>query len=424
MCYLRRRKIPVFERLPTGEKTMSELWLKNALEANTFLNTLFDNLNSGIFIVDQEARVRQVNRVFEKLFAKSEEEVEGQLCGNAIGCIFPTIAGVDCGTLAECESCRIRGAIVKALSEKVSTDGELISRSFIILGKIVPKHLLFSVKYITFNGKDMVVIIVDDITETETRKQLLKKRQRMLEKDLEAAVEIQRSLLPREVPKQRHFSFAWKYEPCGSVGGDIFNLVPLDEDRIIVYMVDVSGHGVPAALVTVSITQFIQHYISRQRGEFSPRRLLRQLDLEYPYERFNAYFTMICLLLDGRRQNLVYANAGHPVPVKVDSNGNLRQLEAGAAPVGMSLLPFSEEQLAFEPGDLLFCHTDGINEYRNQDGENFGYERLYRTTRQKAAASPPEVVDEIYRVLTDFSDNREADDDITMLALKMCPDRI
>jgi len=401
---------------------MSELWLKSALEANTFLNALFDNLNSGIFIVDQEARVSQVNRVFEKIFAKTEEEVEGQLCGNAIGCIFPTVAGKDCGTLDECKTCRIRGAIVKALTEKVSTDGELISRSFIILGNVVPKHLLFSVKYITFNGKDMVVIIVDDVTEKETRKQLLEKRQRMLEKDLEAAAGIQSSLLPRKSPKQRHFSFAWRYEPCGSVGGDIFNLVPLDEDRIIVYMVDVSGHGVPAALVTVSITQFIQHYVRRQRGEFSPRRLLRQLDREYPYERFNAYFTMLCLLLDGRKQSLIYANAGHPVPVRIGNDGALQQLEAGAAPVGMNLLPFTEERIVFAPGDLLFCHTDGVNEFRNPEGTSFGCERLYRIVRQAAESSAQQVVDEVYRELADFGRHREADDDITMLALKMRSD--
>ncbi len=401
---------------------MSELWLKNALEANTFLNTLFDNLNSGIFIVDQEARVSQVNRVFEKIFARSEEEVEGQLCGNAIGCIFPTLAGKDCGTLDECKTCRIRGAIVKALTEKVSTDGELISRSFIILGKAVPKHLLFSVRYITYNGKDMVVIIVDDVTEKETRRRLLEKRQRMLERDLEAAAGIQHSLLPRENPEQKHFSFAWRYEPCDSVGGDIFNLVPLDDDRIIVYMVDVSGHGVPAALVTVSITQFIQHYISRQRGEFSPRHLLRQLDREYPYERFNAYFTMVCMLLDGRKRSLVYANAGHPVPVKLGNDGDLRQLEEGAAPVGMSLLPFTEERIVFEPGDMLFCHTDGVSEFRNPEGENFGCQRLYQIIGQAAEASPQEVVDKVCRELAAFGREQAADDDITILAFKMRSD--
>ncbi|MBN2807867.1 MAG: PAS domain S-box protein, partial [Deltaproteobacteria bacterium] len=188
---------------------MSDLWLENALEANTFLNALFNNLNSAVFVVDHEARVNQVNRAFEKIFAKSEAEVEGQLCGNAIGCIFPLTAGQNCGTLKECETCLIRGAIVKALTEKVSSSGQLISRSFIISGETIYKHLLFSAKYISFQGRDMVVIIVDDITETENHKQLIEERQRLIEKDLQAAAGIQRSLLPKAGPEHKSFDFAW-----------------------------------------------------------------------------------------------------------------------------------------------------------------------------------------------------------------------
>ncbi|MBW1646399.1 MAG: SpoIIE family protein phosphatase, partial [Deltaproteobacteria bacterium] len=313
---------------------MSELRIENALEANSFLNILFDNLNSAIFIVDQEARVRQVNQVFEKIFARSEPEVAGELCGNAIGCIFPLSSGRDCGTLKECRSCLIRGAIVKALNEKVATNGQLLSRSFIIAGETIRKHLLISVKYISYNQREMVVIIVDDITDQENHKRLLEERRRMLEKDLEAAAGIQYSLLPAAAPGGRDFSCAWHFKPCESIGGDIFNLIDGERRRLIGYLVDVSGHGVPAALVTVSLTQFIRHYLGRisPAEEFSPRQLLEQLDREYPYERFKAYFTMVCFLLDGENQRLVMANAGHPYPILLGQaqDRNLRQIEESA----------------------------------------------------------------------------------------------
>ena len=398
---------------------MSDLWLENTLEANTFLNALFNNLNSAVFVVDKEARVSQVNQVFEKIFAKSEAEVEGQLCGNAIGCIFPLTAGQDCGTLKECESCRIRGAIVNALTEKTSSEGELISRSFIISGEAIAKHLLFSVKYISFNQRDMVIIIVDDITETENHKQMIEERQRLIEKDLEAAAGIQHSLLPQSCPEHETFTFAWKYEPCISVGGDIFNLIEHENGNIIIYMVDVSGHGVQAALVTVSVTQRIQQYIQTHQDNFSPKNLLKTLSWEYPMDRFDAYFTMTCLLLDGAKQQLTYASAGHPAPLLLHKDGTLSLLAEGAAPIGMGrIVPFCEATIPFKAGDMALCYTDGINEFVNFQDEMFGFERLHQAAKKMHASEPTELIETIYRQVIGFSGGRKAEDDITMLAVK------
>ncbi len=401
---------------------MSELWLENSLEANTFLNALFNHLNSAVFVVDQEARVRQVNQVFEKIFAKSEAEVEGQLCGNAIGCIFPLTAGKDCGTLKECETCLIRDAIVKALTEKISSSGQLISRSFIISGETINKHLLIAVKYISFNQRDMVVIIVDDITETETRKQLIEERQRLIEKDLEAAAGIQHSLLPQSCPEHKSFTFAWKYEPCISVGGDIFNLIKFEDGKVFAYMVDVSGHGVQAALVTVSITQRIQQYIHNHQDNFSPCGLLKTLDNEYPMDRFDAYFTMTSLLLDDKQHELTYASAGHPAPLILNAEGSLRPLTEGAAPIGMGgIVPFTEKSVPFMPGDTVLCYTDGINEFVNHKDEMFGFDRLHKVVDKLQGSDPDELIEAIYRQVISFSEGREAEDDITMLAIKRLP---
>lgn len=404
---------------------MSDLWLENALEANTFLNALFNNLNSAVFVVDQEARVSQVNQVFENIFAKSEAEVEGELCGNAIGCIFPLSAGQDCGTLKECETCLIRNAIVKALTEKISSSGQLISRSFIISGEVIDKHLLIAVKYISFNQRDMVVIIVDDITETENHKQLIEERQRLIAKDLEAAAGIQRSLLPQAPPEHDTFRCAWKYEPCTSVGGDIFNLTKLENGKLFAYMVDVSGHGVQAALITVSITQRIQQYLQNHQDNFSPLNLLKTLNWEYPMERFDAYFTMTSLLLDDERQELTYASAGHPAPVLLHADGSLSRLHEGAAPIGMGgIVPFTEVSVPFEPGDMVLCYTDGINEFTNPADEMFGFERLHETVKKLHGSDPERLIEEVYQEVITFSQGREAEDDVTLLAIKsVAPDK-
>ncbi|MBN2808817.1 MAG: serine/threonine-protein phosphatase, partial [Deltaproteobacteria bacterium] len=238
-------------------------------------------------------------------------------------------------------------------------------------------------------------------------------------KDLQAAAGIQRSLLPKAGPEHKSFDFAWRYEPCVSVGGDIFNWLELNDGKIIAYLVDVSGHGVPAALVTVSVTQRIQQYISTHQNNFSPCSLLKTLNWEYPMERFDAYFTMTCTLFNHEQQKLTYASAGHPPPLLRQKNGSLIPLKEGAAPIGMGgIVPFTETTVTFAPGDLLFCYTDGLNEFANPEDEIFGFRRLQEALEKLHDATPQKLVDELYRELLAFGKGRQAEDDITMLAIK------
>ena len=98
--------------------------------------------------------------------------------------------------------------------------------------------------------------------------QELREKQKRLNEDLAAAAEIQKSLLPHTVGSVENLEVAWKFEPCEHMGGDIFNLFQLDDAHWGIYMLDVSGHGVQAAMVTVSVSQFLQpnsgHLFSRK----------------------------------------------------------------------------------------------------------------------------------------------------------------
>ena len=265
----------------------------------------------------------------------------------------------------------------------------------------------------------MVVIIVDDITEAENRKQLVEERQRMIEKDLEAAAGIQHSLLPQSCPDHKSYIFAWKYKPCISVGGDIFNLIELEDKKVIAYMIDVSGHGVQAALVTVSLTQRIQQHIHNHQDNFSPCNLFKLLNWEYPTERFDAYFTMTCLLLDDDKKQLTYASAGHPPPLLLHTNGSLSKLAEGAAPIGMGeIVPFTEKTVPFKTGDMVLCHTDGINEFTNHKNEMFGFDRLHTAIRKQHGSGPAELIEAIYRQVIGFGGGMKAEDDITILTIQ------
>ena len=126
-------------------------------------------------------------------------------------------------------------------------------------------------------------------------------KQKRLDDDLKVAAGIQQSLLPsREVPEKSTLKWAWRFKPCEEIGGDIFNILRLDETHYAVYMLDVSGHGVASALVTVSASQMLQphtntlvRYDSEGSGNeiIAPVDVVKRLDQEYPMERFDKYFT-------------------------------------------------------------------------------------------------------------------------------------
>lgn len=141
--------------------------------SSSFFNVLFDNITSAIFLVDMNFRVRNFNNSFQTLFYKPEDLALGKLCGNAIGCSFAEDAGADCGTTPNCEFCELRKALVKSVTKNVPTDREILIREFIIQEKRILKYFQFSTRYIHFEGQEMVLVIMDDITEHELQKAAL-----------------------------------------------------------------------------------------------------------------------------------------------------------------------------------------------------------------------------------------------------------
>lgn len=150
--------------------------LQNLKESNEFLNILFDNITSALFIVDHQARIENVNDSFSVLFQKREEQLLGELCGNAIGCMFAVEEDVDCGTTSYCDKCDLRKNILKTMSEKVPSFKNKLTREFYTQDIKEQKHFLYSTKFIQFNGEEYILIIVDDHTELENNKKKLEEQ--------------------------------------------------------------------------------------------------------------------------------------------------------------------------------------------------------------------------------------------------------
>jgi sigma-B regulation protein RsbU (phosphoserine phosphatase) len=258
----------------------------------------------------------------------------------------------------------------------------------------------------------------------------LKEKQQELDRDLEAAAGIQRSLLPHDRLDTGALRVAWRFQPCERISGDIFNTIRLDSSHYAFYILDVSGHGVPSALVTVSVSQMLRPdsdvVIRPGNGSgngheiVSPGEVLARLDREYPMERFGKFFSVAYVIVDIRDGAAHYSRAGHPPPLLVGADGRLARLDKGGPIIGQgSGLPFEEGRQALERGDRIILTTDGLLEHRNEEGEQYGDARLERALARVTGLPLGPMLDRVMENVMSFG--KEAPkDDVSLMGIEYC----
>ncbi|MCF8105632.1 MAG: SpoIIE family protein phosphatase [Desulfohalobiaceae bacterium] len=256
---------------------------------------------------------------------------------------------------------------------------------------------------------------------------ILREKQKRIDEDLQAAAVIQKSLLPLQHPEIDFGRLAWSFTPCEKVGGDIFNFFPLNEEHWALYMLDVSGHGVPSAMISVSqlLNPRTGLLIKKSTDTTSaqepvaPAQLLAELDRLYPFERFEKYFTMSYVICNCRTGELSYSSAGHPPPLILRRNGEKELLEKGGPIIGLGgVIPFEEGQAFLGHGDRLFLYTDGVFENRGKTGGFLGREGLYELFGRKKDLPLSEVIEEVFNAALDFGDRIKPDDDVSVLGFE------
>jgi len=256
----------------------------------------------------------------------------------------------------------------------------------------------------------------------EANRKLLLHQEQLLQ-GLHAAADLQKNLLPRRVPDCKKLHFSSYFKPCQEVGGDIYNIVRLDSDHLAVYILDVSGHGFPAAMMAALATQALSSFSLMSDSEHPdervarPAMVIRELNREFPISRFNLYLTMVYLLFDTSDFSFRYCCAGHPPLVHMRGDGTVSLLDAGGPPAGMDG-SWEEGEGRLESGDRLFFYTDGITEHSGPDGELYGQERFIDSIEKSHGLPLQAAVQSIIGELKRFGGQKEPDDDVTLLAVE------
>ncbi len=255
-----------------------------------------------------------------------------------------------------------------------------------------------------------------------------------MSRDLEAAANIQRNMLPRAFPDNDVVAFAWNYEPCDELAGDTLNVLSLDERHIGLYVLDVSGHGVPSSLLSVTLHQLLAP--SMQQSSLlkrpvdappgyelaSPVEVAERLNHLFPLsdESGGLYFTLLYGVFDLDTRRLRYVQAGHPSPVHVAAGGAASVVEGGGLPIGfLDAAVFDEGVIDLAPGDRLYLYSDGIYEVSDAAGELFGQDRLTRVLSEARDESLADSLLTLVAGVREWGGASGLNDDISLLGLEI-----
>jgi len=246
--------------------------------------------------------------------------------------------------------------------------------------------------------------------------EILEKRK--LEEELSIAKRIQQSFLPHEKPQLAGFDISGVNIPSEKVGGDYYDFIPIIENQIGIAIGDVSGKGIPAALIMAS---FRASLIAEIRNNYAIRSIMFKVNnLLFESTASDIYVTAVYGVLDTKNRIFTFANAGHNAPILRHANGEMEYLTEGGVALGMfENLKYEERPLGLSPGEIIVFYTDGVTEAKNEKDEEFGTKRLKQVISDSHQLSASQIQENIYMAVKDFTGDLQQGDDLTMIVIKV-----
>jgi serine phosphatase RsbU (regulator of sigma subunit)/CRP-like cAMP-binding protein len=239
-----------------------------------------------------------------------------------------------------------------------------------------------------------------------------------LEYELSLAGEIQKSMLPRSIPRLEGYEFSAAMIPAKSVGGDFFDFIPLGEDLLGIAVGDVSDKGIPAALFMAMVRSLLRAEAHPGR---SPKRVLRSVNRHLMDMNDKEMFVTILFgILNRVTHQFHYARAGHEAPIFFDEQGSIKRMpKANGQALGVfDEVALDEQTVEISKGSMLLLYSDGIPEAPNRQNVSFGYDGLVRTVGQMQGSSAQEVCDELIKAVVKHQAGSLQHDDMTVVVVR------
>lgn len=302
-----------------------------------------------------------------------------------------------------------------------------ISRKAVFEGKSFEKEEKINGRYFSVmssplrNAEGKIIAAVEVLRETTQLKQLYKKMQeqnKKLQDNLDMARKLQASLLPGPLSDDR-LDYSLIFMPCETLGGDFTDIFYIDGSHLGLYLADVSGHGVPASLLTV----FLRSTLNKKL--LSPAKALEELYAEFNQSKLDGemYISLFYAIIDLDEKSMLYSNAGLNVIPAVFGGNRFELLKMPGIPISnwMKKPGYKNGSISLEPGDRLFLYSDGILELKNDKNEQFGEDRLLDVLL-KNNLKPKQLLLQVKRAAFRFAGIKSAgdlQDDVTMALLEL-----
>ncbi|MFC1724312.1 PP2C family protein-serine/threonine phosphatase [candidate division KSB1 bacterium] len=290
---------------------------------------------------------------------------------------------------------------------------------FLCLGKKVIRSD-YSIDDITFLN-----LVSNQITSAIENARLYEEtlEKEKMKKELHLARNIQNALLPKEIPKYNNFELSAMNIPSQEVGGDYFDILQIEEDKVGIAIGDISGKGVPGALLMsnlqASVRTSVEFLKDFKKTEINKIlfRINNHLVKSTSPEQYATFFYGV---IDQKNNSLIYSNAGHNYPILLNKEGNIRLLKKGGMALGfLENYEYDEEIIKLKKGDIIIFYTDGVTEALNLSEKEFSEVKLVKLVQSIKELSADEIKNSIYQELLNFTEEVCQYDDITLLVLKV-----
>ena len=267
---------------------------------------------------------------------------------------------------------------------------------------------------------DLRVTIERTLRHMEEWREALSSRDKLvaLQNELDVASGIQQSILPTVFPSRDDYQIYASMEPARNVGGDFFDVVRLEGNRVGLAIADVSDKGVPAALFMMSSRTWMK---GAAISSPEPGTVVGEENaLLHEDNETQMFVTVLYAVYDPETGELTYASGGHDAPLLVhpDGSSELLPLTGGIALGIVSDLAYGQNSVVLDHGETLVLYTDGVTEAMNGEGEQFGIERLRKVFSDRAPKDANEAAHKIFEAVNTFADGAAQSDDITCLTLR------